>query len=100
MTRDEAIEKVRTIFARNPHRELMPHEAVEMEVDILVALGLLTLDEPKSVEIEAIEELTGAIVEAVNYTYPNGADRVRVTEHGSRQIVARLSRGGFKITKA
>lgn len=78
MTRDEAIETLRELPNWNSALRL----SAALHVDAVVALGLLKLDEPKTVEQGACEALQAAL------------------GHTSARIaVFRLRDAGFKIIK-
>jgi hypothetical protein len=88
MTRDEAIDKVEAVYYGLRKHPLGPGAQA---VDTLVALGLLDLDEPKSVQLQATELLT--------YLFVDDA-RAQIQPGDAARIINYLNANGFKIVKA
>lgn len=84
MTRDEAITKVTALYESAPIGEELTRGYIAiLEIDTLVALGLLKLDEPMSVEDQACIVLNRAI----------GPVEASI-------VLKNLKDSGFKIVKA
>lgn len=56
MTRDEAIETIAPIIGRATSCSItQAHEAANVQVDVYTALGILKLDEPKSIKQQVLD---------------------------------------------